>query len=98
MAGHFQNILESIVADPSAYLSEISLLSQNERQQLLLDCTAPQTPYPRNSCLHSLFEAQAARTPMATALIWDDEELSYSALNIKANRLAHYLKAQGGWA
>lgn len=95
MAGHFQNILESIVADPGAYLSEISLYSQNERRQLLLDCTAPETPYPKNSCLHGLFEAQAARTPTATALIWDDEELSYSALNIKANRLAHYLKARG---
>lgn len=95
MAGHFQNILESIVADPGAYLSEISLFSQSERQQLLLECSTSETPYPRNSCLHGLFEGQAARTPTATALIWDDEELSYSALNIKANRLAHYLKARG---
>ncbi len=52
-------------------------------------------PYPASACLHQLFEAQVARTPSAPALEHEGRQLSYEAVNAKANQLAHYLRSSG---
>ncbi|HBO2606058.1 TPA: AMP-binding protein, partial [Pseudomonas aeruginosa] len=51
--------------------------------------------YPRGLCLHTLFEAQAGRFADAPAVLFDGELLTYGELNRRANRLAHYLLAEG---
>ncbi|MBI5099966.1 MAG: amino acid adenylation domain-containing protein, partial [Nitrospirae bacterium] len=51
--------------------------------------------YPRDKCIHELFEEQVERTPDATAVIFEDQQLTYRELNAKANQLAHYLRKQG---
>jgi Condensation domain/AMP-binding enzyme len=94
MIGHFEVLLEGIVANPQRPLSMISLSKEVERRQLLEEWNATATPYPQQ-CVHQLFEAQAEKTPQAAALIFEKEELSYSDLNRRANQLAHYLRALG---
>jgi len=95
MQGQFLRVLESIVANPTASLSQLRLLSESERNQLLVEFNDTAADYAPNRCLHELFEQQVARTPDAEALVWETERLSYQQLNEKANQLAHYLRRLG---
>lgn len=95
MAKHLQMLLEGIVADPEQRLSDLLLLTGAERHQLLVEWNDTARDYPRDVCLHQLFEAQAERTPEAAAVICDDRSISYRELNGRANQLAHHLIAQG---
>ncbi len=95
MAGHFQELLRRIVRNPDARVSELSMLSEDENKQLLRAWNDTASNYPRECCLHQLFEQQAARTPEAVALVWNDVSYSYRFLNERANQLACYLKSQG---
>ncbi|HTL67387.1 MAG TPA: MupA/Atu3671 family FMN-dependent luciferase-like monooxygenase [Lacunisphaera sp.] len=95
LLGHFQTILEAFAENPAQRLSALPLLTTRERRQLLADWNATPRDYPRERCLPQLFEEQAMRTPHATALVFDDTQLSYAALNERAGRLARRLRAQG---
>ncbi|MEH2110838.1 non-ribosomal peptide synthetase [Nostoc sp.] len=95
MLGHFQTLLESIVANPEQRISDLSLLTVQERQELLIDWNNTKRDYPENKCFHQLFEAQVEETPDAIALVFDKQQLTYRQLNIRANQLAHYLKKLG---
>ena len=95
MAGHFQTLLEAIVEHPETAITELPLLTAPERHQLLVEWNATKTDYPKDKCIHQLFEEQVARTPDAIALVFEDQQLSYQALNAKANQLAHYLQTVG---
>jgi len=95
MAGHFQILLEGIVADPMQRLSELSLLPARERHQLLVEWNATSAAYPHDKCLHELFAEQAARTPEAVAVVYEDRELSYGELDKRSNQLAHHLRSRG---
>ena len=95
MAGHYLNLLQGIVADPEQTISELPLLSEAERRQLLVEWNQTQTEYPRDKCVHQLFEAQVERSPDAIAVVFGDEQLTYRELNSRANQLAHYLQKQG---
>jgi len=93
--GHFQSLLEAIVDDPDRKLSELSLLNEREREQLLVDWNRTAADYPRECCVHELFEIQVERTPDKTALVFRDREVTYAELNSRANQLAHHLKDAG---
>jgi amino acid adenylation domain-containing protein len=94
MVGHFQTLLEGIVANPDQKISELPLLTEWERQQLVAwNNTA--TAYPQNACIHLLFEEQVERSPDAIALVFEDQQLTYKELNQRANQLAHYLGKLG---
>ena len=95
MLGHFQRLLESIVADPTQTVGELSLLSAEERHQLLVEWNATRADYPRDVCVHELFEAQALRTPDAVAVVSEDRRLTYGELNSRSNQLAHRLRKLG---
>ncbi|MDQ3175168.1 MAG: condensation domain-containing protein, partial [Acidobacteriota bacterium] len=95
MLSHFHNLLEGIIADPDQRLSELPLLTAAEREQLLVEWNNTQSNYPRDKCIHELFEAQVEKTPDATALIFEDKRLTYWELNQRANQVAHYLRARG---
>jgi amino acid adenylation domain-containing protein len=92
---HYQNLLEGIVADPSQRLSELPLLSATELQQILVEWNNTATEYPRDVCLHQLFEAQVERTPDAVAIRSNESQVSYRELNRRANQVAHVLRAAG---
>ncbi len=71
-------------------------LTAIERQQLLLDWNTTQTDYPKDICVHHIFEAQVKRAPNALAVTSADEQLTYGDLNCCANRLAHALQQRYG--
>jgi amino acid adenylation domain-containing protein len=95
MSGHFQALLAGIVANPEQFVSDLPLLTTSERQQLLIEGNATESDYPRQACIHQLFEAQAAETPDAVAVIYGSQQLTYGELNHRANQLAHYLRWLG---
>lgn len=95
LVGHFQTLLEGIVAHPEQRLSDLPLLTAAERQQLLVERNTTQVAYPQDMCLHQLFEAQVERTPGAVAVVYKGMRLTYRELNVKANRLAHHLRQLG---
>lgn len=95
MAEHYGTLLEHIAAAPDQLLSELQLLTQPERNQLLVEWNDTQVDYPYNQCIHELFEEQAEKRPDAVAVIFEGKQLTYGQLNKKANQLAHYLNAQG---
>ncbi|HEX6289380.1 MAG TPA: amino acid adenylation domain-containing protein [Herpetosiphonaceae bacterium] len=95
MAAHFQSLLRAIVADPDARIAHLPLLTEAERQRMLIDWNRSEAEYPRAAAVHALIEAQAACTPDVLALVFDGQALSYAELNTRANQLAHYLRAQG---
>jgi amino acid adenylation domain-containing protein len=94
MAEHLLVLLRGIVAEPERRLSELPLLTETERRQIVEwnDTTAD---YPANACLHELFEAQATRTPDAVALEFNGERLTYSELNRRSVQFAYRLQALG---
>jgi amino acid adenylation domain-containing protein len=95
MAEHLQTLLEGIVANPEQRISELPLLTQTERQQLLFEWNNTTTEYPQDKCIHQLFEEQVERSPDAVAVVFEEEQLTYRELNTRANQLAHYLRSLG---
>jgi amino acid adenylation domain-containing protein len=95
MAEHWRNLLSAIAADPQARIDELPLLSAAERERLLYGWNATATDYPRDATIPQLFEAQAARTPEAIAVVFEGARLTYRELNERANQLAHYLQTLG---
>ena len=95
MLGNFQTLLESVVAAPEQRLSDLPLLTEAERQKLLVEWNDTRATWPQGVCIHQLFEAQAGRTPDAIAVVLGAEQLTYGELNCRANRLAHHLRALG---
>ncbi|MDQ3959313.1 MAG: amino acid adenylation domain-containing protein, partial [Pseudomonadota bacterium] len=95
MLGHFKNLLEEMASQPEARLCDLSLLSREEEDCLLVEWNATETDFPKERCIHSLFEEQAERTPEAVAVVCGEQWLIYRELNRRANRLAHALVAEG---
>ncbi len=95
MAGHYQILLEGIVANPKQKISELPLLTPTERHQLYVEWNDTLTEYPQDKCIHQLFEAQVEHSPDAVAVVFEGEQLTYQELNAKANQLAHYLQGLG---
>jgi amino acid adenylation domain-containing protein len=94
-AGHFECLLTAMVADEDQRVRALPLLSAAERHQVLAAFNDTATAYPQDGLIHGLFEAQAARTPEATALVHEAQTLSYAELNRRANQVAHRLIGLG---
>ena len=95
MSGHFSTLLQAAIENPDRNISELPILSESERHQLLVDWNNTARAYPRTQSLHQLFEAHAASKPEAIALTFRDHRMTYAELNSRANQLAHYLLKQG---
>ncbi|HHK2610666.1 TPA: condensation domain-containing protein, partial [Pseudomonas aeruginosa] len=93
LAAHWRNLLEAICQDASQRVGELPMLAEAEYVELVRGCEF--APCAEPACLHPLVEAQAARTPEATAVVHGEIELSYRELNRRANVLAHRLRAEG---
>ncbi|HEX8145432.1 MAG TPA: amino acid adenylation domain-containing protein [Pyrinomonadaceae bacterium] len=95
MMSHFETLLESIVANPDERVADLPLLNGEERRRLLVEWNHTRALFPSHLCFHQLFEAQVERTPHAIAVGCQDEQLTYSELNRRANRMARLFVAQG---
>ncbi|NHB90350.1 non-ribosomal peptide synthetase, partial [Photorhabdus tasmaniensis] len=93
--GYLHAVLQEMVAHAQQRIGEIDILAPSERRLLLETWNATETLYPDALCIHQLFEQQVEKTPNATALVYEEQTLSYAELNTRANRLAHQLIALG---
>jgi amino acid adenylation domain-containing protein len=91
---HYQKMLEMLAVAPERRVSEVCVLNDDERQQVVEEWNDTQQQIPE-LCLHQLFEEQVLRTPHAVALVFADKRLTYTELNGKANQLAHFLRTWG---
>ncbi len=96
-AKHYKVLLEGIVAKEGLeqQLGQLPLLTAAERHQLLVAWNNTATEYPRDKCIHELFEAQAKQTPDAVAVIFENQHVTYQELNRRANQLARHLRKLG---
>ena len=94
MISHLQQCMEAVATNPDARIADVPLLSKDERQLVLGEWNFTDRPYPA-SCLHELFESQAARCPDAVAVVFQGAQLSYRDLNARCNILANRLRERG---
>jgi len=92
MAGHYLQLLDGIIRNPKMPISQLSLLTTKERHQLLVEWNDTTVDYPKDKCIHQLFEEQVKKTPDAVAVVFKGQALTYQELNSRANQLAHYLQ------
>ncbi len=95
MIAHFETLLEGIVVNPDRTLSTLPILTEAERHQLLVAWNDTAVDYPKDSCMHELFEAQVEKTPEAIAVEVGGKCLTYRELNGRANQVARYLQGLG---
>jgi len=98
MTGHLYTLLQNFVAHPESPLAELKMLTEPEERGLLQGVNQTQTTYPRDICVHRLFEAQAARIPDHLAFDAPDSAATYREVNQRANRLAAFLREKGAGA
>jgi amino acid adenylation domain-containing protein len=94
MARHWERLVEEIVREGRKPITELRWWNEGEREQILNGWNETQAEYPRETLVHQLFEAQAARTPEAVALKCGKAKLTYRELNQRANGLAGWLRKQ----
>src|ERR1700749_717785 len=92
---YFRNLLQAMVRDDTQAVDRLPLLSESERRRVLYEWNDTRAEFAADRCVHSLFEEQVVRTPDATAVVFEDTELSYAELNRRANQLAHLLRELG---
>ncbi len=95
LASNFEILLQGILEQPDRRLSELPLLTERERQEMLQEWNATRRAYSQDRCIHQLIEDQARRAPKALAVMLDEECLTYAALFDRANRLASRLRRLG---
>ena len=95
MACDFSRLLESVIAGPDMALHCLQMISNADRRRMLSEWNQTAFDYPRNSCVHYLFEEQAAKTPLAVAAELAEQRLTYGELDQHANQLAHHLLKLG---
>jgi amino acid adenylation domain-containing protein/non-ribosomal peptide synthase protein (TIGR01720 family) len=95
MYRHICTLLENALDHSTRKLSQLEILPEEEKRSLLFDFNDTQTAYPAEKTIHQLFEEQVAKTPDHIALIFEDQQLTYEELNVKANQLARGLRENG---
>ncbi|MCG8317534.1 MAG: amino acid adenylation domain-containing protein [Pseudomonadales bacterium] len=93
MVGHFETILEAVVAHPHLRISELPLLTEKEKQLILSDWNHVDVAYEYQHTIHGMVEQQVEKSPDAIALSLGNESLTYQQLNERANQLAHWLRS-----
>ncbi|WP_026410982.1 non-ribosomal peptide synthase/polyketide synthase [Actinomadura oligospora] len=95
MAAEFVHLLDAFAADPDRHLSQLAWPDPDERHRLIAEGNDTAAPVPSVGGVHELFDAQAVRTPDATAVISDGQAVSYAALAERSTHLAHHLRGLG---
>jgi amino acid adenylation domain-containing protein len=95
LIGNFQTLLREIVKNPQRSISDLPILTEIERHQLLVEWNQTKTLYPRDRTIHEIFEEQVETNPHAVAIIFQEQQLTYQQLNQRANQLARHLQKLG---
>ncbi|MDP4147320.1 MAG: amino acid adenylation domain-containing protein, partial [Bacillota bacterium] len=92
---HIENVLKEVTENPEKKISEIEMLTEEERQKILFGFNDTKAEYPKDKTIYELFEEQVEKTPENIAVVYEEKELSYRELNEKANQLARVLREKG---
>ncbi|WP_275667432.1 non-ribosomal peptide synthetase [Bacillus swezeyi] len=92
---HIIAVTEQVTEDEEKTLSEIDLVSEEERNTLLYTFNDTKTDYPKDKTIHQLFEEQAVKTPDHTAVVFGSQNMTYRELNEKSNQAARLLREKG---
>lgn len=92
---HLCNLFSDAIENPSKKITELEMLSAEEKQKVLYDFNNTAVSFPKDKCIHELFEEQAKKTPDKVAVVATDKTLTYRELNEEANRIAHSLIEKG---
>src|SRR5262249_55475628 len=95
LLGHFETLLEGVVKNPDEPLTQLPLLPQVERRQLLDEWNATAEQFQSDLCVHELFAQQANHRPDDLAVLFEETQLNYRELNERANKVARHLCALG---
>ena len=93
MTSHFKELLKSILKDSDPIIHNLNILTESEKQKILIDFNDTSKDYPTNKTIVDLFEEQVEKTPDKTAIVYKNKHIRYAELNQKANQLAHQLIA-----
>ncbi len=93
--GHLRTVLQAIAQGTNVRLSDLSILTDDEKRQLLEDWNETSLEYPRDKCIHNLIEDQVKRSPEAVAVVFRGQRITYGELDARANQLARFLQDQG---
>jgi amino acid adenylation domain-containing protein len=95
MGQHYEMLLRAIISDPQQPISCVQMLTQAEKDQVLVEWNNTKKDYPQDRHIHEFFESQVERTPDSVAVTFEGQKLTYSELNARANQLAHFLQSLG---
>jgi surfactin family lipopeptide synthetase A len=95
MAAQWQRLLKGTVADPDQRISELPLLTTDERRQIVVDWNNTEVDLPGEQTVHKYFEEQAERSPGAAAVAFEGKSLTYGELDSQANQVARCLRELG---
>src|SRR5688572_14930819 len=95
LAGRFQTLLDAALANAETPVAELEIVSEAERQQVVVEWNKTGRDYQLEDCVHELFDQQVERTPDRLAAVFQNEQLTFAELNRRANQLARYLHAKG---
>ncbi|MBD1945566.1 amino acid adenylation domain-containing protein, partial [Coleofasciculus sp. FACHB-712] len=95
LAEQFHSLVESAANNPETAISQLNILSDRSRHELLVEFNNTQTDYHQSKCIHQLFEEQVERTPDNIAVVFENQQLTYRELNDRANKIAHHLQNLG---
>ncbi|WP_414620773.1 amino acid adenylation domain-containing protein [Calothrix sp. CCY 0018] len=95
LATQFETLLNNALVEPQKLISQLEILTQSDRQQLVFGFNQTRIDYTSTKCIHQLFAEQAAKTPNRIAVVYENEKITYAELNCKANQLANYLQTLG---
>ncbi len=93
--GHLREVLLNIIKYAKRPVSELEILTPLEKHKLLVEWNDTAADYPKDKCIHELFEEQVKKTPDNVAVVFEKKELTYQQLNKKSNQLANYLQSKG---
>ena len=92
MHAAIEQLVGAMESTPATSARSLDVLPETERHQLLVEWNDTKTDYPKDKCIHQLFEEQVEKTPDAIAVVFEDQQVTYRELNNRANQLAHYLQ------
>nr|WP_070960548.1 MupA/Atu3671 family FMN-dependent luciferase-like monooxygenase [Hyphomonas sp. Mor2] len=95
LAARVETLLVEAGEQPESPISQLNLLPEDEKRQLLERSRGSVKSYDKDRCVHQLFEAQVDRTPDATAVEFQGHSLTYRALDLRANQIANTLISKG---
>jgi amino acid adenylation domain-containing protein/thioester reductase-like protein len=95
LAEQFYALVQNVASNPQTAIGKLEMLSDHARNQLLVEFNSTKADYQLDKCVHQLFEEQVERSPNRIAAVCENQQITYSELNARANQIAHYLQQLG---